>query len=404
METELIGLFLFIALFIGWFLGYSAGSKRNTSNTSVAPPQDIKHRLQLLFDTYSDEAIDQFIQGLEVRPDTLPLHISIGKHFRTEGEVDKAILVHQNLMAHPELSDLDSEPIIYELAKDYRAAGLFDRAEALLMQLRGSKGFGLKSRKLLLDVYEREQDWEDAVAIAQQIDLRKHPEVSLRSAYYWCELAAQKQLQHNLVEARMALRKALAADKSCVRAYLMLAEIDMHVGAYQQAIKQLKQVAIVAPEYTVLALPLLQACSVETGSLDRYHRYLEQLFADTGQVQVMLAIVDAYLKQGDEDKAGDYLDSVLAKSPDLPSLKARMDLADDTMSGIDGSRMRALRTVLADLYAARPAYQCGHCGFSGDLLNWLCPSCRNWQTTKPRLDYVKTADVAPHKPNDKDER
>ena len=394
METGLFWLFLFIALAIGWFLGFSSATMKAVTSPKAAPSQEMKHRLQLLFDTYSDEAIDQFIQGLEVRPDTLPLHISIGKHFRTEGEVDKAILVHQNLMAHPELSDLDSEPIIYELAKDYRAAGLFDRAEALLMQLKGSKEFGVRSRKLLLDIYEREQDWEDAVTTAQQIDLRKHPDASLRTAYYWCELASQKQRQHNLVEARMALRKAMAADKSCVRAYLMLASIEMHVGAYQQAIKQLKQVAIVAPEYIVMSLPLLQECSVETNSLDRYHAYLEQLFRDTGQVQIMLAMVASFLQQNDQERARACLDNMLRHSPDLPTLKARVDMAGPGLSGLDHAGLQALRAVLADLYAARPAYQCGHCGFSGELLNWLCPSCRNWQSTKPRLDYVKTADAS----------
>ncbi|MDX1453671.1 MAG: tetratricopeptide repeat protein [Oleiphilaceae bacterium] len=396
MDNGSLWLLLVLALAIGWALGYRYKASRQEAQTQTyTPPNDMKHRLQLLFDTYSDEAIDQFIQGLEVRPDTLPLHISIGKHFRTEGEVDKAILVHQNLMAHPELSDQASEPIIYELAKDYRAAGLYDRAEALLMQLRGSKEFGVRSRKLLLDIYEREQDWEDAVATAQQIDLRKHPDVSLKTAYYWCEIAQRKQQQHNLVEARMALRKALSSDRTCVRAYLMMAEIEIQVGAYQAAIKQLKQVAQFAPEYAVLSLPLLRECSLETDTLDKFHRYLEQLFAETGQMQLQLALIDSLVRNDQREAANTLLSALLERAPDLPVMRLWLKLNAHNSIG-QSLPYEAIDKVVEQQYRALPAFQCGHCGFAGEIINWLCPSCRNWQTTKPRLDYLKTSDQRAH--------
>ncbi len=394
MDTGLLWLFFLIALALGWGLGsFSRQRKDEAPAKAYVPASDMKHRLQLLFDTYNDEAIDQFIQGLEVKPETLPLHISIGKHFRTQGEVDKAILVHQNLMAHPELSDLDSEPIIYELAKDYRAAGLYDRAEALLMQLKGSREFGLRSRKLLLDIYEREQDWDDAVATAQQLELRKHPELSLRCAYHWCEIALAHHHKHNLVEARLALRKAIAADRSCVRAYLMFAEIEIKSGSFQEAIKQLKQVPQVAPEFTVLALPMLQTCSEETGTLDRYHPYLDRLFRETGQVQVRLAEIASLAANHAMNEAKELLEELLRLSPDLPSLKLWLEFQPEAIQGLDQEVRDALESIIVQQFKARPAYQCGDCGFSGELMNWLCPSCRKWQSTKPRLDYIKGSEL-----------
>ena len=65
---------------------------------SVGSGSATKHRLQLFFDSYTDESLDRFIESLEVKPDTVALHISIGKHFRKQGEVEKAILIHQNLI------------------------------------------------------------------------------------------------------------------------------------------------------------------------------------------------------------------------------------------------------------------------------------------------------------------
>lgn len=105
---------LLLAIAIGWLLGRNPQAFKKIQ--SAERPLN-KHPLQLLFDSYNDEALDEFIHSLEVKPETLNLHLSIGKHFRQEGEVDKAILVHQNLLAHPQLSTKNSAPIIYELAK-----------------------------------------------------------------------------------------------------------------------------------------------------------------------------------------------------------------------------------------------------------------------------------------------
>jgi len=31
----------------------------------------------------------------------------------------------------------------------------------------------------------------------------------------------------------------------------------------------------------------------------------------------------------------------------------------------------------------RPVYRCVNCGFDGQQLHWLCPSCRQWETVRP---------------------
>ena len=62
-----------------------------------------KDRLQFLFTNYSDQAVENFVQSLAVNKETVGLHLSIGAHFRHKGETDRAILIHQNLLARPEL-------------------------------------------------------------------------------------------------------------------------------------------------------------------------------------------------------------------------------------------------------------------------------------------------------------
>ncbi|WP_156494768.1 tetratricopeptide repeat protein, partial [Oleiphilus sp. HI0128] len=243
METAQLWVFLFLALSLGWLLGYSAKQKRSPTSEPSQTKVGEKHRLQLLFDSYSDDAIDRLINSLEVSEETLQTHISIGTHFRKQGEVEKAILIHQNLMAHPEISNEASDAVIFELAKDYKAAGLFDRAESLLLQLTQSKRYSYRSQVLLLDICEREKDWSGALVIAKEIDLRRHPEIKIRLSQYYCELAEEKLKSNQQREAINLFKQALGVNKLCVRALLGQAALAQQDERYGEAIRFLKQVA-----------------------------------------------------------------------------------------------------------------------------------------------------------------
>ena len=391
MESGALLLLLVVALAIGWGLGFSSRIARRQNESESDSGPAVKHRLQLLFDSYSDDALDRFIHSLEVNPETLALHISIGKHFRTEGEVEKAILIHQNLMSHPELPKIQLDPVVYELAKDYKVAGLFDRAESLLTQLLDSKVFGSKSRKLLLDIFELEKDWEQALAVGSEIDFKKHPDVKRRVAQYLCEISEQKALSGELIEARRCLEKALSVDKSCARAHLETARMLIDQSRYKEAIQQLKSFVDVAPEFFVLVQPLLLTCTEATDSFDRYISYLKSLYQSTKQVNLILALVDAYIKQGRLPQAYEYLESEARAQPSLTLVEALLETRKAQSSLPSDSVWLALTEVIEKIRKERPEYCCANCGFTGRQLHWMCPSCKSWETVRPYVEYNASA-------------
>jgi lipopolysaccharide biosynthesis regulator YciM len=54
---------------------------------------------------------------------------------RRRGEVERAIRIHENLLARPDLPQAQVHMAHLELARDYISAGLLDRAEKLLLDL-----------------------------------------------------------------------------------------------------------------------------------------------------------------------------------------------------------------------------------------------------------------------------
>ena len=133
-------LLLTAAVAAGWAVG-RYGNRSGRASRAIMDEDSVRDRLQFLFTNYSDQAVENFVQSLAVNKDTVSLHLSIGSHFRNKGETDRAILIHQNLLARPELPARYSPQVTQELAMDYLNAGLLDRAENLLLELGASESF-----------------------------------------------------------------------------------------------------------------------------------------------------------------------------------------------------------------------------------------------------------------------
>ena len=68
-------------------------------------PHDYIVGLNFLLNDEHDKALNLFIKMIEVDNDTIETHLALGNLFRRRGEVDRAIRIHQNLIARPNLED-----------------------------------------------------------------------------------------------------------------------------------------------------------------------------------------------------------------------------------------------------------------------------------------------------------
>ena len=63
---------------------------------------------------------------MDVDEDTVETHLVLGSLFRRRGEVDKAIRVHQNVVARSNLSVEQKHSAFLQLGIDYLKAGVLD--------------------------------------------------------------------------------------------------------------------------------------------------------------------------------------------------------------------------------------------------------------------------------------
>jgi lipopolysaccharide biosynthesis regulator YciM len=75
---------------------------------------------------------------------------------------------------------------------------------------------------------------------------------------------------------------------------------------------------------------------------------------------------------------------------DRPSVRGESALIDLTLAeGADSTAtLHDLKHITDQLLVRNPAYRCTRCGFGARTHHWQCPSCKEWGTVKPLLNYA----------------
>ncbi|SHK60612.1 Lipopolysaccharide biosynthesis regulator YciM, contains six TPR domains and a predicted metal-binding C-terminal domain [Marinobacter antarcticus] len=382
MDIVFQWLLLTIAVAVGWFVGrLSVG--RNGARTKISNEESVKDRLQFLFTNYSDQAVDNFVQSLSVNKDTVSLHLSIGRHFRNKGETDRAILVHQNLLARPELPPRFSPQVTLELAMDFLNAGLLDRAEALLQQMMGDREYGRKAAQQLIELYQQEREWGKAADVARTLTTNDaDPAMFKNLAYLTCELAEQALGQDDRWAAQKFAREALDYDRSCVRATLILMKILIRQGSYREAGNQGLKVFDQNPNFGPESIDRLMKLEHEHGDIGKLVKKLRKLYETFPSTSLLLALVESVERVSGRPAAIDLLRQELEIRPSVRALLRLVEMAGYE-KGMTTDEGRLVSRIGLLILANRPVYRCVSCGFSGQQLHWLCPSCKQWETVRP---------------------
>ena len=166
--SEWMWLLLPAALSVGWWLGRRGGKVSEGASGGQFTTRYFQG-LNYVLNEQPDKAIEVFCKIMEVDNDTLETHYALGNLFRRRGEVDRAIRIHQNLIARPSLDKRQRALALLELGLDYMRAGLFDRAENLFRELVDMRIHVRRAQENLLAIYEQEKDWENAIDVARRL-------------------------------------------------------------------------------------------------------------------------------------------------------------------------------------------------------------------------------------------
>ncbi|MFM7026869.1 MAG: lipopolysaccharide assembly protein LapB [Limnohabitans sp.] len=368
----LIGLPLAFAL--GWIASRLDLRQLRIANRQA--PRAYFRGLNYLLNEQQDQAIDAFIEAVQNDPDTSELHFALGNLFRRRGEYDRAVRVHEHLLARADLNTTDRQRAQHGLALDFLKAGLLDRAEDALRKLEGTPYEG-QARLARLAIYERSREWPQAAQVAQLLEHSGEANFSVRQAHYRCEQAREAFSQGDVEHALELLQATVRDVPHAPRARILLGQLLLTQQKPQQSIATLRPLF----EHNEPAAPLAAPSLVKAAQACAQEAFARKLLQDFYQQQPGLDVLEALVAlevQGSTDARQPFLQH-LQKHPSLLAA-SRWLAAAPAQEAVPPAVQKALDT------AARPLarYRCAACGFEAKEHFWHCPGCQAWDSYPPR--------------------
>jgi len=378
MEFELQWLLmgLPLAFALGWLA--SRFDLRQWRRDIEASPRSYFKGLNLLLNEQQDKAIDAFIEAVQQDPGSSDLHFALGNLFRRRGEYERAVRVHQHLLARADLASDERDRAQHALAQDYLKAGLFDRAEAAYKALQGTV-FGTEARLALLTLHERSRDWKSAIDVARGLEAAAAGSFAQRIAHYWCELALEADARGQTDDAESALKHAFEAAPQAARPRVQAGQRLARQGRHDEALQMWSPLAAWHPAaFAVIASDYANAAKA-CGRTDEALQRLRELHSARPSSDVMRALMGL---QADPQERSALLLTQMQRHPSLSAavglLAERQGgaLAADENQAIQGSLKAALKPL--------QRYRCAACGFETQQYFWQCPGCQGWDTYPPQ--------------------
>lgn len=372
------------AAWSGWWLANRNQQIQQNKNIGHSFSREYVVGLNYLLNEQPDKAVDVFIKLLEVDTDTAETHLALGSLFRRRGEVDRAIRIHQNLIARPQLSPIQRKEALMALAQDYMSAGVYDRAERIFLEVvELGDSREVNSLRGLLAIYQQEKAWEKALDVLKKIEASTGTSMHSQSAHYYCEIANEHLKKGAYDKAHQAIKQASAIDRDSVRASLLSASFEIKNGRYKQAIRDLKRVPEQDAEFLTEIIEPLVASHTALDTMDECIDYLEGTLNNHPRSSVIFVIGDYLRQEKGIDDAIDFVSHQLSQHPSIRGLNRLIYWHLETAQGRVRSKLQMLYDITSKFLHNKPIYRCGHCGYSGKLMHWFCPSCKHWGSTKP---------------------
>ena len=350
---------------------------------SRALPLSYFRGLNFLLNEQPDKAIESFIEVVKVDPQTIDLHFALGSLFRRQGEVDRAIRMHQNLLDRPDLPADKRTMATYELAQDFHRAGLLDRAENLFTKLDGSP-FEHPALGHLISIYETEKDWPKAIAAITRMEALSRQPYYKEIAQYHCELAHGALLRADADTAAAEIDLALAGHRACARANVLLGDLRASQGDLRGAVEAWQRIESQNPEFLALVADRIADAFRKLDDRATGVRLLRSYQQQYPSLDVLNALFNLVLEHEGPDAGASMIKDELARNPTLIGLDRLLEAQLLSAPAERRHDLELVKGLVGQHIKRLGLYRCEQCGFRARQYYWRCPGCQKWETYSPK--------------------
>ncbi|MEE9310717.1 MAG: hypothetical protein V3U64_06820 [Cocleimonas sp.] len=342
-----------------------------------------------------DKALEVFLNYPDIDEYTAETFQLLGDSFRNRGEVDRALRVHQNLIARTNLKPKQKQKAMFSLGEDFFAAGMLDRAEGVFQELLANTSSNKNISKAavcssLRTIYEQTQEWNKAIESANcyKSSNKKNEGYSPRLdsqtliAHYYCELADTALEQGKLNDVDALISKIKSVNKQSTRLMTLQGDVEYHQKNYKPALK--KYIQAIKQDSRLLnrvfdktlasAVALNDVGLLQNNLLSLYEKQknktvFEKIIVLAKQFGASTAVDELIVSELSDEKLN--VESIYSSSEYIASHSESIN----TDKGLDLVN-QSLSTYLKGV----PEFHCEHCGYKMHDYLWRCPACQEWDT------------------------
>jgi lipopolysaccharide biosynthesis regulator YciM len=365
-----------VAFALGWIASRLDLRQLRIANRQA--PRAYFKGLNHLLNEQQDQAIDAFIEAVQNDPDTSELHFALGNLFRRRGEYDRAVRVHEHLLARGDLGAADRQRAQHGLALDFLKAGLLDRAEEALRKLEGTSYEG-QARLARLAIYERSREWPQAAQVAELLERSGEANFSVRQAHYRCEQAREAFSRGDTDRALQLLQDTVRDIPHAPRPRLLLGQLQLSLQQAPACVQTLSELFEQDDPTAPLAASTLAKAAQASGQEAAVQALLQRCYERHASLDVLEAMVSLNSQGMGSPEARQLFLQHLQKQPSLLAT-SRWLAAAPAQEAVPAVVQKALDN------ASRPLarYRCAACGFEAKEHFWHCPGCQAWDSYPPR--------------------
>ena len=371
-----------VAAASGWYFGRRASERSRRVRVSELSSSYFRG-LNYLLNEQPDKAIEVFLQLAEFNRDTVETHLALGNLFRRRGEVDRAIRVHQHLIARPNLSEEEKTIALLELGEDYMRAGLLDRAETLFTDLVAMDAQVPSALKHLIGIYQHEKDWNKAIEHARRLEKITGESQGAVIGQFYCEIAEHARAAKDFGAAHAALEQAFESQPESVRAQIVLGHLELQQDDVKAAASAFERVATLDVDYVPEILPQLLDAYARLGQMQRAEKFLLEHIDRSHGVSPVIALAKLFASTRGETIAIEFLRRQLRQRPSIRGLMTLIVTDLHRSQGEARENLLVLQDLTRRLLDGQAAYRCTRCGFGAKSHHWQCPSCKTWGSVRP---------------------
>jgi lipopolysaccharide biosynthesis regulator YciM len=323
-----------------------------------------------------DRALQEMVQVARLRSESADVYMALGEMFRSKGEIGRAVRIHQNLLARPDLPKSMHLQAHIALAIDFQTGGLLDRALLQYQKALDIQSDHVEALEASMRIREQSSEWEMAEELLSRLERVRGESYGSHRAYLFAEVARQCCRQGEIEQAHGFAAKALDLDVSCAPARIVNVELALQEKDSTAAEAEIGGLWDHASEHFPLIIPLLlqHAEFYELQGREMLRKLAEQ----HQDPEVLLAWLEAVAEALGAEEAK-KLCQALAFVPD--SLRASLRL--QAIIGEEGDAhtrfSRAWRKTAKN-------YTCDQCGVEVVEMRWQCPQCHSWGSLHPKSE------------------